>query len=278
MAMNARQAECWQRLESFEIDDPGVALSFRERLAGENGWSAEFAARIVEEYRRYILLMAHAGHPFTPSDHVDQAWHLHLTYTRSYWDRLCKDFIGRPLHHDPTKGGAAENAKFDGWYQKTLDTYTNIFGVPPPADIWPAPAIRFGVDPCCVRVNTDRNWIVSKHSVRRASLGACVLGAFAAAAAGCGVLLGNGNALVLIVILTVVIAVALLAIAARKHKRQIRRDNGHSSGCGGVGIWPTAGCSTSGGTKHDSSGHDNSPGDSSSGCGSSGCGGGGGGD
>lgn len=276
MTMNARQAEFWQRLESFEIDDPGIALPFRERLARENGWTSEFAARVMDEYRRYILLMAHAGHPVTPSDHVDQAWHLHLTYTRSYWDRLCKDLIGRPLHHEPTKGGAAESAKFDGWYQKTLDSYASLFGTPPPADIWPPPAIRFGVDPRCVRVNTDRNWIVSKHRVKRASLGAGVIAAFAAAAAGCGVLLGDGNAILLIVILTVVISGLLLAIAARKQRRQIRRDNGHTSGCGGAAMWPASGCSSSRDSRDDSTGHDSSPGDSGSG--SSGCGGGGGGD
>lgn len=279
MTMNARQAECWQRLESFQIDDPGVALPFAERLARENGWSAEFAARVVNEYRRYILLMAHAGHPVTPSDHVDQAWHLHLTYTRSYWDRLCKDLIGRPLHHEPTRGGAAENAKFDGWYQKTLDTYASLFGAPPPADLWPPPAIRFGVDPRCVRVNTDRNWIVSKRRVRRAALGAGVLGAFAAAAAGCGVLLmgdSDPSLLVVILVLAGVIAITLLAIAARKQRRQIRRDNGHTSGCGGAAMWPASGCSSSRDSRDDSTGHDSSPGDS--GCGSSGCGGGGGGD
>ena len=42
------------------------------------------------------------------SEQVDAAWHLHLTYTRSYWDRFCKETLGQPLHHDPTRGGPAE--------------------------------------------------------------------------------------------------------------------------------------------------------------------------
>ncbi len=44
---------------------------------------------MFDEYRRFAFLAATAGHPVTPSDAVDQAWHLHLTYSRDYWDRFC---------------------------------------------------------------------------------------------------------------------------------------------------------------------------------------------
>jgi hypothetical protein len=44
------------RLESFEIDEPGVAFPFSVRLARENGWSRSFARRVVDEYKRFVWL------------------------------------------------------------------------------------------------------------------------------------------------------------------------------------------------------------------------------
>ena len=76
----------WNRLEEFSFDKPGVDFSFSERLRHENQWSAEYTERVLMEYRRFLYLCVEAGHPVTPSDAVDQAWHLHLCYTRSYWE------------------------------------------------------------------------------------------------------------------------------------------------------------------------------------------------
>ena len=69
-------------------------------------------------------------------------WHLHLTYTRSYWDRFCGEVLGQTIHHGPTKGGPDEAEKFDRWYQKTLESYQRVFGEEPHTDIWPARRIR----------------------------------------------------------------------------------------------------------------------------------------
>ena len=108
------------QLESFAVDVPDVDLSFTRRLARENGWSHAFAERAVREYLRFVWLAMRAGHPVTPSPAVDEVWHLHLCYTRSYWDELCGKVLGRPLHHQPTRGGAAEDAKFHDQYARTL--------------------------------------------------------------------------------------------------------------------------------------------------------------
>ncbi len=84
---------------AFELDDPGAQLPFTARLAREQGWTHVFAGRVVTEYKRFVVLAMLAGHPVTPSEEVDQAWHLHLVYTRSYWQGLCRDVLGRELHH-----------------------------------------------------------------------------------------------------------------------------------------------------------------------------------
>ena len=69
----------------------------------------------------------------TPSIEVDQVWHLHLIYTRQYWNDFAKHMPFEP-HHGPTKGGSQESEKFTEWYSKTLESYKNVFGMNPPAD------------------------------------------------------------------------------------------------------------------------------------------------
>ena len=72
----------WVALDPYVIGPATAALPFAERLARENGWSRSHAERVVGEYKRFCFLAATAGHTVTPSDAVDQAWHLHLTYSR----------------------------------------------------------------------------------------------------------------------------------------------------------------------------------------------------
>lgn len=162
----------WHKIQSFELDIPGARLPFCARLARDNGWTLDFARRVSEEYKKFLFLACVAGHPVTPSDEVDQAWHLHLTYSRSYWDELCAEVLERPLHHEPTRGGAPEGAKFENWYEKTRASYRQHFGCEPPADIWPPSAVRFGDAQYFRRINLKRAWVVPKPQFNT-RLGAC---------------------------------------------------------------------------------------------------------
>lgn len=40
-----------ERVEAFELDEPGAALPFSSRLAREQGWSHAFAGRVIREYK-----------------------------------------------------------------------------------------------------------------------------------------------------------------------------------------------------------------------------------
>ena len=130
--------DLWARLETMEIDPPDAATRFRHRLKQYNTWTDEFAARVTKEYRRFLYLAARAGHPVTPSDTVDQAWHLHLIYTRHYWEELCGRILELQLHHEPSAGGTVESNRFERQYEQTIASYKAAFGEAPPADIWPA--------------------------------------------------------------------------------------------------------------------------------------------
>jgi uncharacterized protein (TIGR04222 family) len=170
--MNDEQRRSWRRIVAFVLDEPDAGFPFTARLARENGWSLPFARRVADEYRRFLFLAREAGHPATPSDQVDQAWHLHLLYTESYWDGLCRDVLGRPLHHGPTRGGVQEAAKFHDWYGRTMDSYRRLFGSEPPADIWPPAAERFGRDEHFARINTQTHWVLPRPAtLLRAGVG-----------------------------------------------------------------------------------------------------------
>lgn len=251
-----RSGLLWRRLAKMRIGAEGARLKFAARLALENGWSARHAAAVVEEYRRFLYLAATAG-PVTPSEDVDQAWHLHLSYTRHYWEVLCGEILGRPLHHDPTEGGPAERALYRGQYEETLALYRAIFGTAPPCEIWPDAETRFAVRP--LRVDAGRYWLLPKAIVGRLPLlaGAALLVAACATLAADGA--GDVSWAVVLPILVMFAAMAGLAALIGRSARRRNKDGGCSGGVGG--------CSS--GDRHDGDG-------GGSGCGSDGGGGGGG--
>jgi hypothetical protein len=132
-----------EKLNRMRIEPEGSVATFAARLSNENGWSLDYTDRVLFEYRRFLFLAATLAHPVTPSDEVDQAWHLHLTYSRHYWEVLCGQILKRPLHHGPTQGGAKEDARYHEQYQRTLEDYRAAFGGEPPVDIWPDAKRRF---------------------------------------------------------------------------------------------------------------------------------------
>src|SRR5438034_10748651 len=165
--MNAKHVELLQRLEQFQLDSPEAALPFSARLARENNWSTTRAQRVIAEYKRFAFLAVAAGHPVSPSEDVDQAWHLHLTCSENYWKIFCPKVLGGPLHHQPTKGGSSEREKLGDWYRQTLESYREFFGEEPPHDIWPASEEREREKHNFVRVDRERNWVIPKPRLAR---------------------------------------------------------------------------------------------------------------
>lgn len=134
-----------ERIEAHPFD-PGTPLGFTRRLARDHGWPLTFARDAVREYGRFCFLAVAFPIPVTPSEEVDEVWHLHLTYSRDYWDVWCGTVLQAPLHHDPTPGGRAAQARFRAQYAETMALYEGFFG-PPPEAFWPAAPRRFGARP-----------------------------------------------------------------------------------------------------------------------------------
>lgn len=260
------------RIEAFDIDGGPVALTFPKRLARENGWSVTYSQRVIDEYKRFVYLAMTAGHPVTPSDQVDQAWHLHMTYSDSYWERLNGEVLPKPLKHNPTKGGQAENEKFDNWYNRTLASYERVFGAPPPADIWPCSEIRFGEHLHFRRVNTAQNLIIPKASLRTAKwVGAAVV--VSAVASGCVAQTTTDMTFALLLGVGILFPVVLAIVIINAVKNDPRKRGGDSSsGCGSSGCG--SGSDSHGHGHHGDSGDSGGDSGCSSGCSGGGCGGG----
>lgn len=188
MALERSDSDLLQRIKEFDIDGTEAALPFGARLASERGWSRPYADRVIREYKRYVYLCMMSDTPVCPSEDVDAAWHLHLTYTRSYWTRFCGEVLGRKLHHEPTKGGPVEAEKHLDMYSATFAAYRAAFREEPPSDIWPPARTRFGDDLSHRDVNTARNWVIPKRPVKRVLELAAVFILLAALVPGC-----NGN-------------------------------------------------------------------------------------
>ena len=138
--------DLWDRLECFRFDaridadgelriphDPNA--TFSHKLATDNCWTPSYTASVLAEYRRFLYLTQVSTSQVTPSEVIDQAWHMHLTYSREYWDALCGGVLGRALHHDAGTGpGDADRHRRQ--YDRTRALYRREFGVDPPRSIW----------------------------------------------------------------------------------------------------------------------------------------------
>jgi uncharacterized membrane protein YgcG len=156
--------ELWQRIEKYNINSADSRFTFSDRLKRENGWTDQFTARVIDEYKAFLYLACVANHEVTPSEEVDQVWHLHLVYSHSYWSDLCGDVLRRQLHHGPTKGGKVENDRYAENYAATLASYEREFECKPPRDIWPDGKTRFKNPERLKFVDTDRHWVIPKPS------------------------------------------------------------------------------------------------------------------
>ncbi len=130
-----RNPDLWARLEAFEFDKGTGSAPFSVKLARAEGWSAGFAARVIEEYRRFLYLTQVSDRQVTPSQIVDAAWHMHLTFTRDYWEDLCPNVIGKAVHHQPC-AGEEEMPRYRDQFAATKVLYEAEFGSEPPAEIW----------------------------------------------------------------------------------------------------------------------------------------------
>lgn len=231
--MNATETNLWSRIDGYAFDAVDAAFPFSARLARDNNWSATFAKRAIEEYKKFVFLAVSAGHPVSPSDEVDQVWHLHLLYTRSYWGDFCK-ILGGPLHHGPTRGGAHEGRKYNSWYENTLLSYARAFAAAPPSDIWPDSTRRFGNAAHYRRINARSYWMIPRPRLPR-PMRVAVATAPLLWLSGCDIAAGT-HLFAVLPLLTILIVLILSAVSPTdSDKKNKKKDDNSSSGSCGAG-------------------------------------------
>ncbi|HET9483757.1 MAG TPA: TIGR04222 domain-containing membrane protein, partial [Xanthomonadales bacterium] len=178
-------------------------------------WSRARALEVVEEYRRYCFLACVAGRMMSPSDAVDQVWHLHLTYSRDYWDVFCRDVLRAPLHHEPSRGGGNELARHRAQYADTLAEYERWFGAPPSAH-WPSTYEQFRAPSRWQRVDRERVIVWRRPDWRRPWVAlAALLGAGTAQAASANPLDWSGGTFLLLYAALAVVTIPATLILRR---------------------------------------------------------------
>jgi hypothetical protein len=254
LVVDMKNKSLYEALVSFPLAETGGRYTFLHRLCRENRWTRAEGERAIFEYKRFLYLARVSPDPVTPPEAVDQVWHLHLLYTRSYWEEMCGGILGRPLHHGPTKGGAEEDEKFGDWYGRTRALYEAEFGAAPAARWWPA---RFSPEKRYRWTDLARNWVIPKPSFTGLMPGVFPL-----------LLLGDKKLPVLVVAVIFVVIGAIVVAALREATDTEKRKKGGDGGdvFGGFdGVDSGGDCGDSGG--------DCGGGDGGGGCGG-GCGGG----
>ena len=212
----------WAALSDMRIEEPGTGRDFEAELIRETGWSAEFAGRALDEYRRFLFLIAVSTAELTPSTAVDEVWHLHLVWERHYREELCGRILGRDCRHLPGTGTPEDEARYRTQYEATLRFYEDIFSDPPPSDLWPRPFGTDGAAEHLASVPTRRRRIFLGLGLALVAL-ACSLEANA---------LGYGAAAVFGVLFAVFIF-GVATAPSQAHAKSGHRDGGGS--CGGDG-------------------------------------------
>lgn len=230
----------WQAIERHPPGGEQQALLLR-KLAAQQDWSARQCEQALAEYRRFVYLACVSPVPVSPSRAVDALWHLHLTFSRDYWQVFCPRVLGRDLHHDPDTGD--DPAAMQAQYRATLALYRAEFDREPPAALWdcPAPSRRRARWPALAML---------------AGLAALALWGGAALAAGDNAARDYDGLIAFAALALVAYILYRVFRPEYRSRRRDRNDSGSGGNCGSCSSCSGSSCSSCG----------------------SGCGGGGGGD
>ena len=117
----------WALIEKYPLPFGPEYLNYKLK------WSFEFAALALREYKKFAFLALVSASEITPSEQIDEVWHLHILHTRDYG--IFAKSCGRFLHHSP--GMPSGRPQFNRQYVETQKLYQQVFGEEPPASLWP---------------------------------------------------------------------------------------------------------------------------------------------
>ncbi len=124
------QNSLWDSVEKFDINETSHGNGFALKLAREHNWPYNFTKDAVIEYKKFMYLAVTCDFMVSPSRIVDEVWHLHLTYSKSY-NNFCK-VLGKTIDHHPSNFTDEDVKKYKFAKEKTKVEYERAFGTQPP--------------------------------------------------------------------------------------------------------------------------------------------------
>lgn len=135
--MRFEENPIWDQLKNYQFDSPDPTETFSERLARKGGWTKEFTREVIEEYRKFLFLIATEKCILIPSPSVDLAWCIHTEHYYFHWNKLRLEILKCDVQRfvpDSEDNNTSWNAK---QYQRTLQLYSWHFQTYPLAVLWP---------------------------------------------------------------------------------------------------------------------------------------------
>jgi len=129
--------ELVEKIMQFQVYSNGDNKLFLKKLSKQNRWSLSFSEGAFFEYKCFIYLASLGHHRVVPSTVVDTVWHLHLTFTQSYWIELCDNVLQKQIHHTPSSLSIKSKTRDFEDYKDTIALYRKTFKSEPPTDFWP---------------------------------------------------------------------------------------------------------------------------------------------
>lgn len=134
-----------------QLDLESTKAKLMHKKSGK-GWSAERAAAVEREYRRFLYLMKKfPNEPTAPLVDVDTFWHYHILDTLKY-AADCQHVFGYFLHHFPYVGmrGKEDEEALQRLGARMRTIYEETFGDDYLAGLttgesWPKPALSSGI-------------------------------------------------------------------------------------------------------------------------------------
>jgi hypothetical protein len=111
-------------------------------LVNQKYCTGEYTDLYLQEYSRFMTLLYFTNTSLTPSEEVDQVWHIHQSLSFEY-EKFCIGVYGKIINHSPTTGGHLEDQKYKAYYFYTIEFYSFIFRETPVIALWPPTELRF---------------------------------------------------------------------------------------------------------------------------------------
>lgn len=124
-------------------------------------WSDSYAQAVLEEYQRFMHIRA-LDFGTSPTDPIDQLWHIHILYTENYYDYCMKKF-GKFIHHSPDM--SLDQKARQARIRKTIKIYSQLYPSILYPEIWNINTELINLNKCSdqletIKIKIEYTWAI----------------------------------------------------------------------------------------------------------------------